>query len=261
MMSLLQALGVLPFLILAGFAAGVSAAPGVALYNHATAIIAGWPSPWHEIGVGLSLVLAYFAFGFTLIFVAPLLNALLLGRLKAWRGPQVSPGAMRWYVHATLTLLPRATFLDFICATPYINLYYRLMGMKLGHQVTVNTTAIADPSLIEIGDKVTLGGSCSIMGHYAQGGYLVLAPTRIGARATIGLRAIIMGGVTVGERAKVLAGSFVLPKTVIPDGETWGGIPAVKVDLRKGDSHNEENEPAVAAAGDAQGGARGVDHA
>ena len=33
--------------------------------------------------------------------------------------------------------------------------------------------------------------------HYAQGGYLVIAPVKIGAGATIGLRAVIMGGVEV----------------------------------------------------------------
>ena len=70
-----------------------------------------------------------------------------------------------------------------------------------------------------------------MLAHYAQGGYLVIAPVKVGRGATIGLRAIVMGGVTIGEKAKVLAGSFVLPKTVIPDGEPWGGIPAVKVEL------------------------------
>jgi acetyltransferase-like isoleucine patch superfamily enzyme len=84
--------------------------------------------------------------------------------------------------------------------------------------------------MIELGERVTLGGSCSIMGHYAQGGFMVIAPTKIGSGATIGLRAIIMGGVQVGEKAKVMAGSFVLPKTVIPPGETWGGIPAIKIE-------------------------------
>ena len=68
------------------------------------------------------------------------------------------------------------------------------------------------------------------MGHYAQGGYMVIAPTKIGDGATIGLRAIIMGGSVIGEKAKVMAGSFVLPKTVIPPGELWGGIPAVKIE-------------------------------
>ena len=42
-----------------------------------------------------------------------------------------------------------------------------------------------------------------------------------------------MGGVEVGEKAKVLANSFVLPNTKIPAGETWAGIPAAKIELSK----------------------------
>ena len=56
----------------------------------------------------------------------------------------------------------------------------------------------------------------------------------IDAGATIGLRAVIMGGVEVGAKAKVLASSFVLPNTKIPDGETWAGIPARRIELERG---------------------------
>lgn len=80
------------------------------------------------------------------------------------------------------------------------------------------------------------------MAHYAQGGYLVIAPVRIGVGATIGLRAVLMGGVIVGEKAKVLAGSFVLPNTCIPAGETWAGIPAMRL------PSNRDDEPAGACA-------------
>jgi hypothetical protein len=231
MKSLLQAIGVLPFLLLAALTAGLALGPALASYQQLAAWAPPSSHPWHFPWLGVAMVLSYFVYGFALIFIAPLLNLLLGGRLKPYRGPQVSWGALPWYVHATLTLLPRLSFLEFICPTAYLNFYYRLMGMKIGDGVTINTTAIADPSLIELGEGVTLGGSCSIMGHYAQGGFLVLAPVKIGRKATIGLRAIVMGGVTIGEKAKVMAGSFVLPKTTIPAGETWGGIPARKVDL------------------------------
>lgn len=233
MQTLLQALGVLPFWLLAAVTAGLALAPALVAFERLSALVALWPAATRYPALGVSLVLAYLVYGFCLILIAPLFNLLLGGRLSPWRGPQVSPGALRWYVHCTMTLLPRLSFLEFICPTPYLNLYYRLMGMRIGPGVTINTTAIADPSLIDLGPRVTLGGSCSLLAHYAQGGYLVIAPVTIKAGATIGLRAIVMGGVTVGEKAKVLAGSFVLPNTVIPDGETWGGIPAVKVELER----------------------------
>lgn len=95
----------------------------------------------------------------------------------------------------------RYSFLEFVTPSPFAQSHYRLMGMRIGRHVNINSTAIADLSLICMEDGVT-----------------------------IGLRAIIMGGVDVGEQAKVLAGSFVLPNTVIPAGEIWGGIPARRIE-------------------------------
>ena len=140
-------------------------------------------------------------------------------------------------MHCTLTLIVRYSFLEFVTPTPFAQAYYRYMGMKIGRNVTINSTAIADPSMVRLDDHVTIGGSASIMAHYAQGSYLVISPVRLRAGATIGLRAIIMGGVNVGEKAKVLAGSFVLPNTIIPAGEVWAGIPAQRIDL---ESTNKE---------------------
>ena len=160
--------------------------------------------------------LCYFAYGLSLLVIAPALNFLFGGRLSPYRGSAVTLAALRWYVHCTMTLVVRYSFLEFVTPSPFSQLYYRLMGMRIGRGVTLNSTAIADPSLIELGDHVTVGGSANILAHYAQGGFLVIAPVKIGAGATIGMRAIIMGGVEVGEKAKVLANSFVLPNTKIP---------------------------------------------
>jgi acetyltransferase-like isoleucine patch superfamily enzyme len=130
-----------------------------------------------------------------------------------------------------MTLVVRYSFLEFVTPTPFSQMYYRLMGMKIGRHVTLNSTAIADPSLIELEDGATIGGSANILAHYAQGGFLVIATVKIGAGATIGMRAVIMGGVEVGAKAKVLANSFVLPHTKVPAGETWAGIPAQRIEL------------------------------
>jgi len=231
MQRLLALIGPLPFIGLAIVAAGLSLAVAVWLFDTlSVGLLAVSNSGWRYALTGLLLAACYFVYGLTLLCVAPLLNLVLGGRLRPYRGSAVSLTALRWYVHCTLTLVVRYSFLEFVTPSPFAQLYYRLMGMRIGHNVTINSTALADPSLLEMGDGVTIGGSASIMAHYAQGGYLVIAPVRIAAGATIGLRAIVMGGVEVGERAKVLAGSFVLPNTRIPAGETWAGIPARRVE-------------------------------
>ena len=239
MQRLLALFGPLPFLVLAIVAAGISLGAAVWLYCEVfSPPLAALSPAWRYPLTGLALAGSYFAYGLTLLLVAPLLNGLLGGRLQPYRGSAVSLTALRWYVHCTLTLLVRYSFLEFVTPSPFAQLYYRLMGMRIGRNVTINSTAIADPSLIELADGVTIGGSASVMAHYAQGGYLVIAPVRIAAGATIGLRAIVMGGVEIGEKAKLLAGSFVLPNTRIPAGETWAGIPAQRVELERGGPAN-----------------------
>lgn len=172
------------------------------------------------IGVGFSF--GYFIYGLCLIFFIPLVNFILqLNRfIKPFRGPWYSVQTIPWYIHNALTYIVRFTFLDFITPTPLNILFYKMMGMKIGKGVVINTVYISDPCLITLDDHVTIGGSATLFGHYGQKGYLVLAPVHIKKNAVIGLKASIMGGVTIGEDAQVLAHSVLFPKTVVADHAT-----------------------------------------
>jgi len=240
MQRVLAIIGPLPFIALAILVGGLALGVAVFTYEQVfSAWLASIGSSFRYPLTGIALAASYFTYGLSLLVIAPTLNFLLGGRLKPYRGSAVSLMALRWYVHCTMTLIVRYSFLEFVTPSPFAQLYYRLMGMKIGRNVTINSTAIADPSLIEIEDGATIGGSASVLAHYAQGGYLVIAPVKIGAGATIGLRAVVMGGVEVGAKAKVLASSFVLPNTKIPDGETWAGIPAQRIELNRGKPQSE----------------------
>ncbi len=219
-----------PLYLIAASSLGLALVPGFYLYQYADSISQDWSQAARYWILGSSLGAGYFAYGFSLILIAPAINFLFQAKLSAWRGPYYSLPAIRWYIHNGLTYLVRYTFLEFITPTPFNLFFYRAMGMKIGAGTIINTSHLSDPSLITMGRKVTLGGSVAIVGHYGQGGYLVLAPVKIGDKATIGLRAILMGGVEIGESAKILPGSVVLPKTKVPAGETWGGVPARKLD-------------------------------
>lgn len=209
---------------------GLAAAPGIAAYRTLMTFAEGSSFAVECFFMGASAALAFVIFGVTLLFAAPLLNLCFGGRLNPWRGPYYSLEAIRWYLHNAVLYMVRYSFLEFVTPTPLSVLFYKMMGMRIGKGSAINTTWISDPSLIEIGKKVTIGGSAALLGHYGQGGYLVLAPVKIGDGATIGLKATLMGGVTIGQNAKILPHSVVLPKTVVPDNETWGGVPARKID-------------------------------
>lgn len=231
MKRFLALVGPLPFLALAIAATGLALGVAALVFDLLHAYVAPVASWLRYPLTGLALATSYFAYGLSLLVIAPAINFALGGRLSPYRGSTISLSALRWYVHCTMTLVVRYSFLEFVTPSPFSQMYYRLMGMKIGRGVTLNSTAIADPSLITLGDFATIGGSANILAHYAQAGFLVIAPVRIGAGATIGMRAVVMGGVDVGDKAKVLANSFVLPNTKIPAGETWAGVPAQRIEL------------------------------
>jgi hypothetical protein len=222
-------LTLLPLYLLGGAMIGVSIAPALALFEWTKEFTSLWPTVAHYVAMGSSVGVGLFLTGFCLIVASPLVNFVLRTSPKSYRGPYYSVDFLKWFIHNSLVYLVRYSFLEFITPTPFNILFFQMMGMKIGKGTQINTSNISDPALIELGEYVTLGGSATLCAHYGQGGFLILAPVKIGSKVTIGLKASVMGGVEIGEGAKILPHSVVMPKTIIPAGETWGGVPAVKL--------------------------------
>lgn len=227
--TLMYLITLAPLFCLSGVLMGVALVPGLLLYKFISQELATQSEIVKTLGQGVSIGVGYFLFGFSLILLIPLVNFILRTSPRPSRGPYISVNFLKWFIHNSLIYIVRYTALEFFTPTPFNLLFYRLMGMKIGVGTQINSTYISDPALIEMGKNVTVGGSATLLAHYGQGGYLVLATVKIGDGVTIGLRASIMGGVEIGDGAKILPHSVVLPKTIIPPGETWGGVPAQKM--------------------------------
>ncbi|MBN2425298.1 MAG: hypothetical protein JXR46_13560 [Calditrichaceae bacterium] len=208
----------LPVYFLAIIAMGLAAAPGIYVFSYifhltpALADVVRYPI------LGIAAVCAYFLYGFSIIFIIPLLNWLNPFKLKPFRGSYFSLQSIPWYVHNALLYIVRYTFLEFITPTPLNILFYRMMGMKIGKGVQINTTNISDACMIELEDRVTIGGSAHLLAHYGQHGYLVVSSLKIRKNATIGLKATIMGDTDIGEGALISPHEVVLPKSIVPAG-------------------------------------------
>ena len=180
--------------------------------------------------VGFTYALAFFVFGLSLMVTVCILNFILPTRFKSFKGGYYTIHAVPWFLHNGLFYLVRFTFLPFATLTPFGILFLKGMGMKIGKHAFINTEYISDPSFIELGDDVTLGGSVRIFAHYGGGGNLVIAPIKIHNRATLGAGSLVMGDVQIGEGAVILPHSVLLPGARVPTEETWGGVPAQPID-------------------------------
>jgi acetyltransferase-like isoleucine patch superfamily enzyme len=227
--TLVHALTLIPIFMLGGVLVGLAIAPSVFVSLKIMAQL-GESSLLVQVVVGsICLGVGLFASGLCLMLIVPIANLPFRFLLKPDRGPYYSVKFLPWVLHNALTYLVRYTVIDWYTPSPFTNWFYIAMGLKAGRGVQINSSNLSDPALITLEDKVTVGGSATIIAHYGQGGFLIVDPVRIRKKATIGLKATIMGGVDVGEGSLVMPNSFVLPKTQIPANEIWGGVPAVKI--------------------------------
>jgi maltose O-acetyltransferase len=101
-------------------------------------------------------------------------------------------------------------------------------GLKLGKNVFITTPIRIDSSaanLISIGDNAVISGGAVILGHDASTNQLMNRTRRgrvtIGAKTFIGLNAVILPNIKIGDRVVVGAGSVVthdVPSDVVVAG-------------------------------------------
>ncbi len=173
--------------------------------------------------ISFSIGMGYFIYGVSLMFVVWLMRIVLGLKLEEGYYRPVSLGMLKWMVYNALILLVSTTFMDFMLLTPLINLFYRLMGAKLGKGVQINSKYCADFCLLEIGDNTVIGGHSTVIAHSFERGGLVLKKVRIGKNVTVGLNSVILPGAEIGDGAIIPAGS-VLPKNAkLEPRKVWRG--------------------------------------
>jgi non-ribosomal peptide synthetase-like protein len=204
---------------------GLSMFPMVALLYAVWHACAGLPVWVKLLAFSFSIGVGYFAFGLTLIFLAVAFKRLFRFRIAPGLYTMYSDEGCLWAGYNSLILVANSAFLDVLRVSPFQTLFYRLMGAKIGKDVSVNTGGLADLALLEIGDHVLIGGGTAIICHAFERGLLRLAPTKIGNFVSIGLNTIVMPDCEIGDGA-VIAPCSLLPKgTRIPPKGHWGGNP------------------------------------
>jgi acetyltransferase-like isoleucine patch superfamily enzyme len=173
-----------------------------------------------------------------------------------------------WSEAFTDKLIPRleSYLLDFTLMLLHITTYipshtirngiWRAVGLSIGAKSTLHTgVKVYDPRNIKVGvgtiigsgvfidgrDKVVIGNHVDIATEamiyssehdiHASDFHATSAPVSIGNYVFIGPRAIILPGVTIGDRAVVAAGAVVTKN--VPAGMIVGGVPAKEIGERK----------------------------
>lgn len=211
---------------------GLAAYPGLKLAAWALRLPLG--GEIRLLALGLTLGAAYFLFGLSLLVLLPLARWVTFAvGTPAGSYDYLSWQGWRWASYNALTLFLRFSFVNWVRLTPLLPVYHRLMGMRIGARVQINTAVVADQNLISIGDDTVIGGDVTLVAHVAERGRLIAAPVVIGRRVTVGLMAVIFPGCVIGDGAVIAAGSVLSKGARVGPGEIWSGVPARRVGRRR----------------------------
>ena len=130
-----------------------------------------------------------------------------------------------WSVERLWKLHP-IHFLHAFDGTPFKNVLWRLMGVRLGKRVFDDGTHVPEPTLTAIGDETVLNYRSKIQCHSQEDGTFKCDRTTIGAGCTIGVDALVHYGVTMGDGATLATDSFLMKGEEVPAGARWWGNPA-----------------------------------
>ncbi|MGW1894345.1 Pls/PosA family non-ribosomal peptide synthetase [Streptomyces sp. NPDC002004] len=175
---------------------------------------------------GLLLLAAYPAFTLAfsaLYFVLVERCIVRFGRLK----PQLcSIYEPYFWWHERLWKVPDH-YLNVFNGTPFKNVIWRLLGVRLGKRVFDDGVYMTERTLSAIGDDCTLNAGSKIQCHSQEDGTFKSDHSTVGRGCTLGVAAHVHYGVTMGDEAVLAPDSFLMKGEEMPPGAQWGGNPAV----------------------------------
>lgn len=173
-----------------------------------------------SLGVAISALLLVNPCMFLLSIVA---KWTLLGRIR--------PGSHRlwgffycrwWFV----SRIQAATPTHYLVGTPWMRIYARLMGAKVGSGVHLATDCLRNHDLIEIGDDTCIGTEARLEAYTIEAGVLHLGTISIGADCCVGARSVLAPGSRMEAHAELGDLSLLPEGACIPEGQQWTGSPA-----------------------------------
>ncbi|BEG99262.1 Pls/PosA family non-ribosomal peptide synthetase [Bacteroides sedimenti] len=190
-----------------------------------------------ENGVFYSLfmsLLMYFSILPVLSIFAIIFKWIVLGKIKAGKYKLWGSYYFRfWIVDKVISICPTVYF----TGTSMINLFYRLVGAKIGKDTYINTSAVSAFDLLSVGDNVSICTDSHLRGYIIEDGYLKIGTIEIEDDVFIGTRCCLAHNTKMERNSSIEDLTLVPEGSTIPHNEIWGGSPASKIGMNEPQEH------------------------
>lgn len=174
-----------------------------------------------------AFVMVLFTVGFIILFRWMILPRVTEGAFSVHSWFYLRKWAVGLATEATLDTLSS------LYATIYMQIWYRLMGAKIGKGAEISTNLSGRYDLVEIGEKCFIADEVVLGDEEIRRGYMLLKRVRTGARVFVGNNAVVPPGADIPENALIGIKSKPPANEEMSRGDTWFGSPPIKLPVRQ----------------------------
>jgi non-ribosomal peptide synthetase-like protein len=132
-----------------------------------------------------------------------------------------------------------------LLGTPFISIFLRLLGCKIGRWVFVESTLFSEFDLIRIGDRAALNLGCTVQPHLFEDRIMKADTIVIGAGCSVGNMAVVLYSTEMHDGSSLGPLSVLMKGENLPASSRWYGIPTQSiVPALEGENDQESEMPA-----------------
>lgn len=158
-----------------------------------------------------------------MFMIAILSKWILVGRIKPGHYRLWGWFYCRWWLAQQLEGI---TASQYLIGSPLMNIYYRLMGAKIGKNCYIATELMGCFDVITIGDNTSIGADSELLGYKVENGWLKIGNVTIGNNCFVGANAVLSINTELGDGSRLDDQSLLPANTSIPAGQSYLGSPA-----------------------------------
>lgn len=164
-------------------------------------------------------------FGFATLFV--LFKWILVGKYISGAFPLWDPFIRKKdIVEFTFWYFFESAFTNMLLGTPFLPMFLRRLGAKIGKNTYIETTLFEEFDLIDIGDEVVINSNSGIQTHLYEDRIFKMSNITIGSYCNIAHNSIVLYDTHMEPYSKLGSLSLLMKGETLPEGSAWEGSPA-----------------------------------
>ncbi len=167
-----------------------------------------------------------FYIGIPVLIIPLFMKWILIGKYKESNHPM-------WSIRVWLSEMITSTYealcipflLEYLKGTPWLPIFLRLFGVKIGKRVFLNTADFTEFDMVSIGDDCAFNEDCGAQTHLFEDRVMKIGKVAIGKRVTVGSRSIILYNTNIGDDVTIGGLSLIMKGEMLEKNTDWIGSP------------------------------------